>query len=191
MTQDWNVVESKITELQQQTKAYLSEVKKRVTELQYSDSIHLISFFTYSLDIAHDPEQESLCIGSYHVHNLGSKPITNPYLCIKMPSESVFSFSGKYVYEHFNQSLKAAGGWERINEKENKEEFWLRPLGRTSIEPNEILSFTDFQIKWMPKKPYAGSIMGFTYCDEIKEGVGVLNPINLNGTVHLQEDEHE
>ena len=33
--------------------------------------------------------------------------------------------------------------------------------------------------------------MGFTYCDEFKDGVVVLNPINLNGISHTQEDENE
>ncbi len=33
--------------------------------------------------------------------------------------------------------------------------------------------------------------MGFTYCDQLKEGVAVLNPINLNGISRGQEDENE
>lgn len=184
-------IEAKMTELRLQTKSYLSEIRKWVEELQNPDSLNIISYFTYSLDISHNPEEESLCLGSYHISNRGNQPITNPYVCIKVPEQSPFSFSGKYVYENFKQKLKVPGGWQRINEKENKEEFWLKPLGKQLIEPNETLSFSDFQIKWTPTQAYAGSIMGFTYSDQLKDGIAVLNPINLNGSVSKEGAENE
>lgn len=189
MKYDTNDVEAKMAALQHQKKAYLDEIKKLVVELNNPGKSNIISYFTYSLDISHDPTQESLCLGSYHVMNIGNKSITNPYLCIKISNESPFSFSGKYVYEDFKQSLKGPGGWQRINEKTNKEEFWLKPLGKSSIEPNEIISFSNFQITWSSEKSYGGSIMGFTYSDQTKEGVAAVNPISLNGTILKQEDE--
>ena len=182
-------MEQKITKLHQQTKSYLDEIKKLIAQPIIPNKINVISYFTYSLNISHDPEQESLCLGSYHIHNTGNHPITNPYICIKIPEESPFSFSGRYVYEDFKQSLKNASEWERINEKTNTEEFWLKPLGNASIEPNETISFSNFQIKWSPTKSYAGSIMGFTYSDQSKDGIIVINPINLNGTIPIQEVE--
>ncbi len=182
-------VEKKITKLHLQTTSYLHEIKKLIAEPDVPNKINIISYFTYSLNISHAPEQESLCLGSYHVHNIGSHPITNPYLCIKVPKESPFSFSGRYVYDNFKQSLKNASEWERTNEQTNTEEFWLRPLSKASIEPNETISFSNFQIKWSPTKSYAGSIMGFTYSDQLKDGVAVINPINLNGTIPIQEAE--
>ena len=33
--------------------------------------------------------------------------------------------------------------------------------------------------------------MGFTYSDELKDGIAVLNPINLNGSVSVQGDKDE
>lgn len=186
-----NDMEARITKLQHQTKTYLSEIKKMIDELTEPANMIIVSYFTYSLNISHDPEQESLCLGSYHIHNLGNQPITNPSVCIKVSKESPFSFSGRYVYADFKQSLKVADGWERTNEKTNKEEFWLRPLGKASVEPNETISFSNFQITWSPKEYYAGSIMGITYSDQMKDGIAVINPINLNGTVQKQEDENE
>ena len=180
-----------ITKLRHETKSYLNEVKTLVDELKEPDKLDVISYFTYSLNISHSPQEESLCLGSYHVRNMGRKPITNPYLCIKIPKESPFSFSGKYVYEHFKPSLKSGGEWERINDKTDKEEYWLRPLTKSTIEPNETLSFSNFQIKWSHTESYAGSIMAFTYSDQLKDGVAVINPINLNGTIHIQGDENE
>ncbi|SES30804.1 hypothetical protein [Psychrobacillus sp. OK032] len=191
MNYETNDIEVMIAKLQHQTKSYLEEIKKLVAELNKSDKLNIISYFTYSLDISHDPTQESLCLGSYHIMNIGNKSITNPYLCIKISKESPFSLSGKYVYEDFKQSLKGPGGWQRINEKTNKEEFWLKPLGKSSIEPNETMSFSNFQITWSSEKSYAGSITGFTYSDQIEEGIAVVNPISLNGTILKQGDENE
>lgn len=184
-------VEVKISELQYQTKSYLNEIKKLVAELNDPAKLNIISYFTYSLNISHEPEPESLCLGSFHVRNMGSQAITNPYVCIKVSKESPFSFSGKYVYDNFKQSLKVADGWERTNEKTDKEEFWLKPLGKASIEPNETISFSNFQITWSPKESYAGSITAITYSDQLKDGIAAINPINLNGTVQNQEDENE
>jgi len=179
-------VEVKISKLQHQTKSYLHEIKKLVAELNDPAKMNIISYFTYSLNISHEPEQESLCLGSFHVRNMGSQAITNPYVCIKVSKDSPFSFSGKYVYDNFKKSLKVADGWERTNEKTDKDEFWLKPLGQTSIEPNETLSFSNFQITWSPEESYAGSIMAFTYSDQLKDGIAVINPINLNGTVSIE-----
>ncbi|QDQ00977.1 hypothetical protein FOH38_11175 [Lysinibacillus fusiformis] len=186
-----NDAEQKVIELKGQTESYVSEIKKRLEELIIPDSVSMIGYFTSSLNISYDPEQESLCLGSFHVRNIGNQPLTNPYLCIKLPEDSPFSFSGRYVYEHFKQSLKGPTSWERINDRSSNEEFWLKPLGKTSIEPDETISFTNFQIKWAHNLSYSGTIMGFTYCDQLKEGVAVLNPINLNGITLIQEDENE
>ncbi len=186
-----NRVEEKINELKKQTNFYVHEIKQMVGELTISDSVNVISYFTSSFNISYDPIQESLCLGSYHIRNIGNQPITNPYLCIKLPEDSPFSFSGRYVYEHFAPNLKGNSSWERINDQSSKEEFWLRPIGKTTIEPNETLSFSNFQIKWSHNLSYSGSIMGFTYCDQLEDGVAVLNPINLNGVSQTQEDENE
>jgi len=189
--QDSNDLEKKIVKLHNQTKSYLNEIKKLIAERDEPNKMNIISYFTYSLNISHDPEQESLCLGSYHVLNMGNQPITNPHIYLKIPIESCFSFSGKYVYGKPKQLSKVADGWERINEKTNKEEFWLKPLDKTSIEPNEKISFSNFQINWAPTESYSGSIIGFTYSDQMKEGVAVINPININGTIRKQEDENE
>ncbi|WP_342515039.1 hypothetical protein MKY34_10120 [Sporosarcina sp. FSL K6-1522] len=186
-----NDVGDKIVQLHQQTKSYVDEIKKWVHANRESNKSAIISYFTYSLNISHNPEHESLCLGSYHVQNIGNQPITNPYICIKIPTDSPFSFSGRYTYENFKQSLKNAGGWERLNDKANIEEFWLKPSGKTVIAPDETISFSNFQIKWIANADYAGSIMGFAFSDQQKEGVTVINPINLNGTVHRQEENNE
>ncbi|ATP39652.1 hypothetical protein CSE16_06075 [Solibacillus sp. R5-41] len=184
-------VEVKIEELQNQTTAYVSEIRQLIAGLSIAPNADVISYFTASLNISHDTEQESLCLGNYHIRNIGNEPLTNVYFCIKLPENSPFTFSGQYVYEHFSQNLKLSASWERINDRANKEEFWLRPLNIASIEPNETITFPNFQLKWEPSGSYAGTIMGVTYCDQLKEGIAAINPINLSGSGFIQEDEHE
>lgn len=186
-----NNVEEMIEELNHQTKSYLYELKTVINELNKPDSMKVISYFTYSLNISHNTEQDSICLGSYHIYNLGTEAITNPYFCIRVPKESPFSFSGQYVYEHLRQSMKNTGEWERINDENNQEEFRLKPLAQKEIKPNETLSFPNFQIKWSHAESYAGSITAITYCDQLKEGIAVINPININGTIGTQGDKDE
>ncbi|MEK5233729.1 hypothetical protein MHB42_18705 [Lysinibacillus sp. FSL K6-0232] len=188
-----NRIEEKIQALKDQTNAYLHEMKQLVEGLRIPNSVSLISYFTSSFNISYDSEQESLCLGSYHIRNIGSEPVTNPYVCIQLPKDSPFYFSGRYVHENFTPNLKTQGQyqWERFNDKSSTEEYWLRPVGKTIIEQNETISFTNFQIKWSHNLSYSGTIMGFTYCDQLTDGAAVLNPINLNGISQIQEGDNE
>jgi len=183
-------IEDKIQAVKEQTNTYVQEIKKLVEELAVQNKISLISYFTSSFNISYDSEQESLCLGSYHIRNIGHTTVTNPYLCIELPKDSPFYFSGRYVHENFTPTLKTQGqsNWERFNDKSSKEEYWLRPVGKSTIEPNETISFTNFQIKWSHNLSYSGTIMGFTYCDQLTDGVVVLNPINLNGISSTREE---
>lgn len=124
-------IEDKIQAVKEQTNTYVQEIKKLVEELAVQNKISLISYFTSSFNISYDSEQESLCLGSYHIRNIGHTTVTNPYLCIKLPKDSPFYFSGRYVHENFTPTLKTQGqsNWERFNDKSSKEEYWLRPVG--------------------------------------------------------------
>ncbi|MGE7023084.1 hypothetical protein [Solibacillus cecembensis] len=184
-------LEVKIEELQNQTTAYVSEIRQLIEGLSIAPNANVLSYFTASLNISHDTEQESLCLGNYHIRNIGNEPLTNIYFCIKLPENSPFTFSGQYVYEHFSQNLKNSASWERMNERANKEEFWLKPLNIMSIEPNETIIFPNFQLKWANSTSYASTITGVTYCDQLNEGVPAINPINLSGSGFIQEEEHE
>lgn len=181
-------LDEKINTLQKQTQSYLHQIKELIEKLPISKTINVISYFTSSFNISHSLEHDSLCLGSYHIHNIGNEPLLNPYICIKMPEGSPFSFSGRYVREQFSQSLKGPNEWIRLMNTTNKNEFWLKPLGKTTIEPNEIISFSNFQIKWSSNEAYAGSITGFTYCDQLKDGIAVVNPINLS-VINLGQEE--
>lgn len=170
-------------------KGQLLEIKTELNKVM--NDVQFISYFTYSLNLAHEVNGENLCLGSFHIRNIGHQTITNPYICIHLPKDSPFSFTGKYVYPDQLQRVKNPGMWERMNERDNLEQFWLKPLERQSIKPNESLTFSNFQIKWTPTEKYAGSIMGFTYSETHQEGIAAVNAINLSGAAVKKAGNHE
>ncbi|MFG6149840.1 hypothetical protein [Halobacillus sp. B23F22_1] len=184
MEKSGDEIENAISTLRKQNNSYLNQIKQLIKQIKTNHQLHLFTYFTYSLNISHNPEQESLCIGSYHLVNRGTVPLHNPYICIKLSENTPFSFSGKYTYEPLKHTSKTPGGWQRLNEKSNKEEFWLKPFDVEVIHPEETLTFSNFQVKWQPTGNYAGSIMGFAYSDETKDGITAVNPISLNGTAY-------
>lgn len=176
--------------LQQQTQAYLQEIKELIEKRPAHKKSNVISYFTSSMNISLNTAQESLCLGSYHVYNIGNEPLTNPSICIKLPDPSPFSFSGKYVHEQSKQNLKGPNEWLRFTKDAdaNKNEYWLKPIGKITIEPNEIISFSNFQIRWSPDDNSDGSITGFTYCDQFQQGMAAVNPIHLSVIKSEQEE---
>ncbi|MBM7573685.1 hypothetical protein [Aquibacillus albus] len=184
-------VRRKIADWQEMNASYLKEMKKLITEIKGPKDFQVISYFTYSLNIFHEQERENFCLGSYHIQNLGGKPLTNPYICIKVSSDSPFDFSGKYIYKESKQKVRLTNAWERINDPMDKQEFWLKPNDKLTLEPSETLSFSNFQVKWRPNSSYTGSILGFTYGDEINEGINALNQISINGTINKEDEEDE
>ena len=183
-------LEDKLSELQQQTKFYITELKKIVDTLTTKKTSHVVSYFTLSFNISHSLDQESLCLGSYHIWNIGNVPITNPSFTIKLPENSPFSFTGRYIHNNLQRNLRRTSPteWVRIKTDEQKEFFSFKPLEKTILEPNEVLSFENFQIRWSSNTSYAGSIMGFTYCEQFPDGIAVLNPINLS-VISLEQEE--
>lgn len=167
--------------------AYLQEINSLVKEIKITKNFQVICYFTYSLNISHMHNTENFCLGSFHIYNIGEKALQNPYICIKLSPNSSFEFSGKYLYKDSQQKMKLTNTWERINDPTDKNEFWLKPNKLQELNPLETLSFSDFQIKWSPVSSYASSVMGFTYGDELKEGISALNQINVSGQIDEEE----
>lgn len=186
-----NGVHMKIAGLHEMNTSYLEEIKTLITEEKTAEKFHVISYFTYSLNINHSRDQENFSLGTYHIQNVGEKPLSNPYICIKVSSDSPFKFSGKYLYKGSRQLAGMTNAWERLNDHQDQQEFWLKPAKKNILEPNETLSFSNFQVKWLPEPSYAGSIMGFTYGDEIKDGMSALNQINVSGAIGKEDTNEE
>lgn len=179
-----------ITEWKEMNHSYMKEIKWLASEAKKNVDLRVISYFTYSLNVQHEMGFDNFALGSYHIQNVGEKPLTNLYICLKVSPNNVFDFSGKYVYKDSKQKMKLANAWKRINDPTDKQEFWLKPIQSQALNPTETLSFANFQVKWNPQSSYTGSMMGFTYGDEIEGGMEALNHINISGKVE-GDDESE
>lgn len=176
-------VKEKLLRLNLQTSSYINEIKKLISEqVLLEKNTGLLSYFTYSLNISHHKDQESLLIGSYHIQNLSNQILTNLTICIQLSSESSFHFSGKYIHHSSKRPIQPQDAWQRINEQTNNSDFWLKPIEPSTIMPNEKIIFSNFQVKWLPTEAYAASILGFAYTDQYKEGIAAINPIYINGS---------
>ncbi|WP_404453350.1 hypothetical protein LG329_03390 [Virgibacillus necropolis] len=173
----------KVNYLNEKTITYIAEIKENLNHYEKSQDFNVLCYFTYSLNLSDDKKVDNLSIGSFHILNIGNQPLTNPYICIKLSPKDLFTFSGKYLYNKPNQLMNSPDAWERINDRDEKEEYWLKPVGIKTIEPSQKISFSNFQVKWPPQKSYFGSITGFVYCDEFKDGKAAINQFSVSGTI--------
>jgi hypothetical protein len=173
-------IESKLLEYHQSTQFYLNELKEVLSLRPHR--MDCIAYFTYALHLVHDSAEESFCLGSFHIQNIGNQPLTNPIIHIILSKDAPFTLHGKLVSNQSPLSAKLTGGWERLNDRADRFEFHLKPIGKTSIQPGETLSFSNFQLNWQPSESYFGSITGTLFCDQHPNGVTALNSININGT---------
>lgn len=179
----------KIINWQKENIGYLDEMKVLLQDLELTKQLQVICYFTFSFQLSHQEDRENYGIGSFHIQNLGSQPLTNPHIGIQITANIDFDFSGKYLYEKSKQAMRLSNAWERVNESTNKNEIWLKPTQKQAIEPGEVLTFSNFQVKWIPNTRYSGIINGFTYGNELPDGLGSLNQININGTVSDRKKE--
>ncbi|WP_188208256.1 hypothetical protein [Alkalibacillus aidingensis] len=174
-TEEGNRLFSQMDEWRREKETYMADIKKLINQ-QFRQSDGVVSYFSYSLNLA--DVGEHIMIGSYHVLNVGSSAITNPYICLKFSEDHPFQFSGKYVTPNTSNQLRTAGSWERIHQSD--EEIWLKPLGEATIKPTEQLSFSNFQLKWKQDLPIQASLRGYTYSDQQKEGTPAVNQFNVS-----------
>lgn len=178
---------TKLLDWQKTRQTYLEAISSLVSEIKPLDKPVIFSYFTYSLNLSHQPGQENFCLGSFHIQNIGTKPLTHPVICLQLSQNSPFEFSGKYIYKGTKQTSGLTNIWERTNDPSNKSEFWLVPKSKSILEPATTLSFSNFQVKWLVESSYSGSITGYTYGDELQQGSEVLNQIKISGLVDGEE----
>lgn len=178
-------IESKLKKLQTSTLEQLNELKEIVAKRLHRPQC--ICYFTYALQLSHDASTESFCLGSFHIHNFGNQPITYPFIHLTLSENAPFSLSGKFVSNASSLSSQLKNGWERTNDRENQYEFHLKPIGLSVIEPDETLSFSNFQLTWLPTTFYAGSVTGTFFSDQHLDGIPALNSIDINGSMLAQE----
>lgn len=159
-----------------QVKENIQTIYSKIMLLNENSNKKLVCYFTYSINIIQD--EENVIIGSLHLTNFGNIGLNNPIFLIRITSEQEITLSGKFSQKGNNSS---SSSWKRIEleaTNENKE-YWFQPTEQVTISPGETISFPNFQISWKHQEHYNVKIEGFSYCDEVKEGVSSLSPITL------------
>lgn len=184
-------LQKQIKNWQDESTVYLNEMKDLIKNIEETKQLIVICYFTTSYQLSHQVDRVNYGIGSFHIQNLGTQSLMNPHIGIKITANIDFNLSGKYLYPNSKKTVRLSNAWERINEATDKKEIWLKPTQKESVDPGEILTFSNFQLKWEPTSTYAGTIQGFTYGNELPDGIHALNQINLNGTITDREEEEQ
>ncbi|GAA0454231.1 hypothetical protein [Alkalibacillus silvisoli] len=185
----------KIEKWRESRREYFQEIKGLIDQTVKKEH-DVLSYFTFSLSMD-DLGGEHLAIGSYHIQNIGSKPIKAPYICFKFSDDHPFEFFGKYVSarsdSNSNNQIRrqTQGEWERIHHSEQNNEIWLKPSQEVTIQPDEQLSFSNFQLKWQGDRSYQATMLGFTYSDQMPSGTPAINQFNISGGTLSKEEQDD
>ncbi|MGP4072098.1 hypothetical protein ACTWQB_06050 [Piscibacillus sp. B03] len=147
--------------------------------LKANSNPSIISYFAYSINYSHQGSN-NLIIGHFIIHNLGTKELKNPYLCLQLPESGVFQLTGKIVSTKQKQKVQV-GAWERFTEEGPSTTYWLRPVNQNKLAPGDKVTFSNFQIKWQSAEPYKGAILAYVYTDDMPDGLPALNSISVSG----------
>lgn len=138
-----------------------------------------LAYFTNTLSIAPNRDEEHIIIGKFHLVNSGHTPIQQPIIFFTLKSEISVSFSGKFA----PIETKEASGlyeWERVKtEGDPKKEYCFKPLKVTTLAPGQSIVFSDFQLKFPQVEQKGISLDAFVYYKELPDGVKALNSISL------------
>ncbi|WP_335872755.1 hypothetical protein [Bacillus sp. 2205SS5-2] len=182
MDNKWEQLSQKIRLLNQEQDEMIAILTEQLLKKKEQQSEQIISYFTYSENVLHRDEVEFLLFGSYYIKNLGDHPLTNPHICLKLSKDSPFRLSGKFTQPHSSLQMDNRQLWERVNDQQNRDEYWLKPVQVKQIKPNEVLTFPQFQLNWSQSTNYTASLAGFTYCDEYPDGIPALNQISVSAS---------
>ncbi|MBA2872149.1 hypothetical protein HNQ85_002439 [Anoxybacillus calidus] len=206
-TENIEQYEKKIASLENQLLSYevaLEEEKTQLSELKKNlylqkDNHHsqpivkLQSFFNYSLLLPGTSEDELLIFGDFTMDNIGTEPLHEPMICIRIKPIHAGKLSGKITTqplkttgENFLLAEHSSTEWTFVHENwreiiKNNGEYWLKPLYHSTLEPSELLQFHNFEIQARKTDDkHALVIEGYVYCKEFPKGIPSLNNIIVN-----------
>jgi hypothetical protein len=194
--------EKKIASLENQLLSYevaLEEEKTQFNELKKNLYLHysqpiikLQAFFNYSFLLPETNEDELLIFGDFTIDNIGTEPLHDPMICIRIKPIHAGKLSGKITTkplkteENFLLSEHSSTEWTFVHKDwreiiKNKGEYWLKPLYYSTLAPSELLQFHNFEIQ--ARKMDDESVLvieGYVYCKELPKGIPSLNNIIVN-----------
>ncbi|WP_160157579.1 hypothetical protein [Geobacillus sp. TFV-3] len=162
---------------------------KRLPQQVSSDEICVICYFTYSLLLPKTGGQKGIIAGNFVIRNMGSFPLEQPYICLRVSPKERMALSAKLgdgiQYDRRLNPL-VMESWQYMNEEaenivEEKGEFWLKPIHVSRIESGQNLSFSNFQLQFsMNEAPTTYKVDGFFFCQQLPNGVRALNHIAVH-----------
>ena len=165
------------------------ELEKKLA-LEREQSTSITAYFSYSLILPREEEENIKIIGNFVVLNSGTTLLTSPVICLRMTPATQISLAGKIASgrEPFNKDsyiTESEERWKYVDKEQqatnNDDEHWLVPLHMTEIAPEASLSFTNFEIDIQKsEEPISLIIEGFAYFYEWQQGEPSINQIVLN-----------
>lgn len=159
----------------------MQQYVKRTSEKAIHNTIDhdFYCYFDYSAILNEDESNTHLIIGSFHVKNISSEIMNDPVILLKISADSLCDFSGKFKTENQTEQPYTFL-WERVSmdEVDPQTHFCFKPTQKKTLQPNEQLSFQNFQIKIPTNESI--TIEGFTYFNQENDGVPALNSIQLD-----------
>jgi hypothetical protein len=199
--------EKKIAQLENQllsSEVALEEAHHQISNLKkslYTDKqdkksissiVKLQAVFNYSLILPQTNDEEDIVIiGDFIVSNIGTEPLQDMIMCIRITPKETGKLSGKITTKPLKEenvfiSNQSTIEWifvyENWREKiKNDGEYWIKPAQKRTLMPNEELRFSNFDIRIEKTKKINSTVIdGFVYCKEIPNGVPSLNSIVIN-----------
>lgn len=178
-------IKDKLNQINKETTTYLNEIKQLISAKSHSKKPSIIGYFTHSTNVTNKAFEPNIILGNLKVLNIGQTTINNLVICLNMNFSSDYDFSGKYILENEKSPvISAPVFWALMEQKDHV--YWFKLLKEEPLNPGESVTFSDFNIRWQPKESYTSAVRGFIYCEEIQEGISVINPISLSGTIEVK-----
>lgn len=183
-------LEVALEEEKNQTSTLIKEAAKELNESQKHLVPSFQAYFSHSIILPSEDETDVSIIGDFTIVNIGSVPLHNLILLLRLSPKDAGKLSGKIMMNtkkeidafrdsSFLQWKFVHDNWmEKVNEHG---EYWLKPFQFTKLTPGETISFPNFELRVQRTNNSPHFILnGFIYCNEIKEGKKSLNQIIIN-----------
>ncbi|PLR80743.1 hypothetical protein CVD25_08405 [Bacillus canaveralius] len=175
-----NELESKINLMKGESEAFKAKVRELLS-VKRSSAKRLLPFFSYSIILDNNANGKHTIYGNFNIINHSPSPLYNPKFVLKIKSDHAFDFSGKYIMP--TQHIKIENlQWKLVENKNENEamEYWFTPTGAEQIDPDQTLSFSNFQIRFQNEASGYINVEGHVYVRDINEGMPSLNSINIS-----------
>ncbi|ADU31077.1 hypothetical protein [Evansella cellulosilytica] len=150
-------------------------------------NISILPYFHFVTFLPEQGEEETLVLGNFSIKNEGNSPLKQPIICIRISPPKAAHLSGKILMMHRNDQVitDAEEEWTHVYRDWKKRiqhhgEYWLQPLHCNEINPNETLTFSNFEIRIRKKNNISNiNIDGYVFSEASSEGFPALNNISF------------